>query len=77
MDILAPITMKNAAKCDTQCELQNSTSIRSLNANGTDRNVSMSVSVCSEIHHLNVIESNDSLIKHEGAESQQANEVVT
>ena len=23
MDILAPITMKNAAKCDTQCELQN------------------------------------------------------
>ena len=69
--------MKNAAKCDTQCELQNSTSIRSLNANGTDRNVSMSVSVCSEIHHLNVIESYDSLIKHEGAESQQANEVVT
>ena len=26
MDILAPITMKNAAKCDTQCELQNSAS---------------------------------------------------
>ncbi len=24
MDILVPITMKNAAKCDTQCELQNS-----------------------------------------------------
>jgi len=23
MDILAPIPMKNAAKCDTQCELQN------------------------------------------------------
>ena len=23
MDILAPITMKNAAKCDKQCELQN------------------------------------------------------
>ena len=23
MDILVPITMKNAAKCDTQCELQN------------------------------------------------------
>ena len=53
MDILAPITMKNAAKCDTQCELQNSTSIRSLNANGTARNGSMSVSVCSEIHHHN------------------------
>ncbi len=26
MDILVPITMKNAAKCDTQCELQNSVS---------------------------------------------------
>ena len=26
MDILVPITMKNAAKCDTQCELQNSAS---------------------------------------------------
>ena len=60
--------MKNAAKCDTQCELQNSTSIRSLNANGTARNCSMSVSVCSEIHHLNAIESNDSLVKYEGAE---------
>ncbi len=23
MDILVPIPMKNAAKCDTQCELQN------------------------------------------------------
>ena len=68
MDILAPITMKNAAKCDTQCELQNSTSIRSLNAIGTDRNVSMPVSVCSEIHYLNAIESNDSLVKYEGAE---------
>ena len=77
MDILAPITMKNAAKCDTQCELQNSTSIRSLNAIGTERNFSMSVSVCSEIHHLNAIESQDSLVKHEGAEYQQANEVVT
>ena len=22
-DVLAPITMKNAAKCDTSCELQN------------------------------------------------------
>ena len=26
MDILVLITMKNAAKCDTQCELQNSAS---------------------------------------------------
>ena len=60
--------MKNAAKCDTQCELQNSTSIRSLNAIGTERNFSMSVSVCSEIHHLNAIETNVSLVKYEGAE---------
>lgn len=28
MDILVPISMKNAAKCDKQCELQNSTSHR-------------------------------------------------
>ena len=26
MDLSAHITMKNAAKCDTQCELQNSAS---------------------------------------------------
>ena len=26
MDLSAPITMKNAAKCDMQCELQNSAS---------------------------------------------------
>ena len=32
MDILVPNTMKNAAKCDTQCELQNPRVIRSLNA---------------------------------------------
>ena len=68
MDILAPITMKNAAKCDKQCELQNSSSIRFLNASGTVFTDSMFVSVCLEIHHLNAIESNDSLVKYEGAE---------
>ena len=68
MDILVPITMKNAAKCDMQCELQNSTSIRSLNVCYTGLTASMFVSVCSEIHHHNVIESYDSLIKYEGAE---------
>ena len=56
MDILVPITMKNAAKCDTQYELQNSTSIRSLNASSTVLTDSMFVSVCLEIHHLNAIE---------------------
>ena len=68
MDILAPITMKNAAKCDMQYELQNSSSIRSLNASRTGLTTGMFVSVCSEIHHLNAIESQDSLVKHEGAE---------
>ena len=45
MDILAPITMKNAAKCDMQCELQNSSSIRSLNASraGLPQHVCFSV----------------------------------
>ena len=57
MDILAPTTMKNAAKCDKQCELQNSSSIRSLNASGAVLTDSMFVSVCLEIHHLNAIES--------------------
>ena len=68
MDILAPITMKNAAKCDTQCELQNSSSIRSLNVSYGGLTSTISVSVCSEIHHLNAIESYDSLVKYEGAE---------
>jgi hypothetical protein len=36
MDILVPISMKNAAKCDTQCELQKPRVIRSLNANGAN-----------------------------------------
>ena len=68
MDILVPITMKNAAKCDTQYELQNSTSIRSLNASSTVLTDSMFVSVCLEIHHLNAIETYVSLVKYEGAE---------
>ena len=68
MDILVPITMKNAAKCDTQYKLQNSTSIRSLNASCSGLTTSMFVSVCSEIQNLNAIESKDSLVKHEGAE---------
>ena len=45
MDILAPITMKNAAKCDMQCELQNSSSIRFLNASRAGLISSMFVSV--------------------------------
>ena len=34
MDVLVPIPMKNAAKCDKQCELQNSANHQILNANG-------------------------------------------
>jgi hypothetical protein len=68
MDILAPITMKNAAKCDKQCELQNSSSIRSLNASSAVLTDSIFVSVCFKIHHLNAIETNVSLVKHEGAD---------
>ena len=32
MDVLAPTSMKNAAKCDTSCELQNQRVIKTLNA---------------------------------------------
>jgi hypothetical protein len=44
-DILVPITMKNAAKCDTQCELQNSASHQIFERNWR-RFIGMSVSVC-------------------------------
>jgi hypothetical protein len=50
--------MKNAAKCDTQCELQNPRVIRSLNANCAEqtpvRHVCFSVFVA--ITNLNAIE---------------------
>ena len=35
MDVLAPTSMKNAAKCDTSCELQNQRVIKTLNATCT------------------------------------------
>ena len=35
VDILVPITRKNAANCDTQCEMQNPRVIRFSNAIGT------------------------------------------
>ena len=68
MDILAPITMKNAAKCDMQCELQNSSSIRFLNASRTGLISSMFVSVCSKSQITLRLNPKDSLVKHEGAE---------
>ena len=53
MDILVPITMKNAAKCDTQCELQNSASHQIFERNWRQF-TGMSVSVClgENINHL-------------------------
>ena len=50
MDILVPITMKNAAKCDTQCELQNSASHQIFERKWHWCRTSMFVSVCQEIN---------------------------
>ena len=65
MDILAPITMKNAAKCDTQCELQNRES-SDLWTQVAIAYAIMFVSVCqvNNIIEYNVIEKN-SLTKYE------------
>ena len=49
MDILVPISMKNAAKCDKQCELQNSASHQIFERKWRWF-TSMFVSVCSESH---------------------------
>jgi hypothetical protein len=47
MDILVPTSMKNAAKCDTQCELQNSASHQIFERSRRWRSLSsMFVSVC-------------------------------
>ena len=46
-DVLAPISMKNAAKCDTSCELQNQWVIKTLNATCTSFGEYVCSSVCS------------------------------
>jgi hypothetical protein len=46
MDVLAPISMKNAAKCDTSCELQNQWVIKTLNASCTSLGEYVCWSVC-------------------------------
>ena len=79
------MTMKNAAKCDTQCELQNTRVIRSLNAIGGGVKTFMFVSVWKGITNLNAIEvkeelcfSEISLVKRDGWQSnRRQNEVVT
>ena len=48
-DVLAPITMKNAAKCDTSCELHSQRVIKTLNAPCTSLTRSMSVGVSVEL----------------------------
>ena len=48
MDVLAPTTMKNAAKCDTSCELQNLVSHQNFERIlhfGVSRSMSVGVSV--------------------------------
>ena len=47
MDVLAPISMKNAAKCDTSCELQNQWVIKTLNAPCASLGEHVCWSVCS------------------------------
>ena len=50
MDVLAPTTMKNAAKCDTSCELQNPVSHQNFERN-LHFSGSMSVGVSVHPHH--------------------------
>lgn len=56
MDILVPISMKNAAKCDTQCELQKPASHQIFERKWRQLNIGMLGSVCVEIIQLNVVE---------------------
>ena len=46
MDVLVPTSMKNAAKCDTSCELQNQRVIKTLNAPCTSFGEYVCWSVC-------------------------------
>ena len=52
MDVLAPTTMKNAAKCDTSCELQNPVSHQNFERNLRFSLRSMSVGVSVHPHHF-------------------------
>jgi hypothetical protein len=55
MDVLAPTTMKNAAKCDTSCELQNPVSHQNFERNLHFLLGSMSVGVSVHPHHSFVL----------------------
>ena len=55
MDILVPISMKNAAKCDMQCELQNSASHQTFERTLRFRDMPVSMFVGVSVnpnHHL-------------------------
>ena len=55
MDVLAPTTMKNAAKCDTSCELQNPVSHQNFERNLHFSLRSMSVGVSVHPHHFSLL----------------------
>ena len=52
MDILVPMTMKNAAKCDTQCELQNSLNHQIFERNPRQAQFTMHWHVCFSIQNI-------------------------
>ena len=83
MDILVPIPMKNAAKCDTQCELQNSASHQIFERNWRLL-AGMFVSVCLESNQsqirMRLRSFGSSFVKCEGVRIgclSHCNEVVT
>ena len=55
MDVLAPTTMKNAAKCDTSCELQNLVSHQNFERNLRFPLGSMSVGVSVHPHCITLL----------------------
>lgn len=57
MDVLAPTTMKDAAKCDRQCELQNSVNhqVAERKRHSWDIPERMSISVFPKTLHINII----------------------
>ena len=60
MDLSAPITMKNAAKCDMQCELQNSASHQIFERNWRWEDILLACLFQCVVHfiHHNAIEGN-------------------
>ena len=67
MDVLAPTTMKNAAKCDTSCELQNPVSHQNFERNLHFSLRSMSVGVSVHPHHLSLVGQRSIWVKKESA----------